>query len=202
MLATNYGSACHRRTNRLSTVLRVLAVSTAGLTFLLRCRTCAVFPNFISRSVRIAHTGRHLERIVAKLPQRLLRAAIRDTLARTARLQREVDSIWTALFTTITDVSVWNAIVTQKDNSFHYHHSVASSRLAKKFSILCPTVCYDPADICPPNFGQRPASQTSQFTELVGPATGSLENSDRELTGTLSSDFIAPDIGQTPVDRT
>ncbi len=89
-----YGSDCQRNTNHLSTLLRKRANSAAGLHFLLNCRSSNVFPSFIQRTVKFSSLGLHMGRIAARLPRRLLRAAIRDLHVRLARLDRDLQAVW------------------------------------------------------------------------------------------------------------
>ncbi len=135
-LKAEYGSDCARNLNCLSTLLRKLAITDSGLTFLLKCRGRRVFPAFISRSVKFVRTGRHLERLAEKLPTRMLRAAIRDLRSRLASLQKEVDSVWVRLFSIVTDVALWNGLVQQKDSLFASILATSTLRLRHKFTGL------------------------------------------------------------------
>ncbi len=95
LLKLNYGSDVHRNLNRLSALLRKLALSTTGLAFLLRCRRANVFPAFIRRSVRFSRLSHHLDRLAARLPRRILRAAIHDVRSREAR--EPIDNLFCVL---------------------------------------------------------------------------------------------------------
>ncbi len=77
-----------------------------------------------------------MERLAAKLPGRLLRAATRDVRTRLAQLQTEVDALWETLFHTITDARLWNALVAQKDNFYFAIHASVTDRLKRKLSAL------------------------------------------------------------------
>ncbi len=124
-LKATYGSDCVWNLNRLSALLRKLALSSTGLIFLLRCRRFNIFPKFVLRSVRFARLGRHLERLAVRLPRRILHAAIRDVRAREACLQQELNFVWNSLYRLITDASLWNRLVFQKDNYFSHLFTAA-----------------------------------------------------------------------------
>ncbi len=135
-LKAAYGSGIQRNSNRLTALLRSLAGSIASLAFLLECRRSDIFPLFISRMVRIVPTGQHLQRLTEKLPRRLLRATIRDVRTRLAYFQKEVDCLWTVLHGVISDPSLWNGLVMQKDSLFAHTLTLATQRLERKFRTL------------------------------------------------------------------
>ncbi len=135
-LKAAYGSYVQRNLNVLTSCLRKLATTAAGLEYLLCCRRCHVYPTFISRSIKFAKLGRNLERLATRLPQRMLRAAIRDVRVRFLALEREVDSLWANLFRIVFDATLWNALVSQKDSVFFTAHSTASLHLKRKFVAL------------------------------------------------------------------
>ncbi len=136
ILKTQYGSGCQQNLNRLTTLLKSLAFCSTGLAFLLECRELNVFPVFIARSVNFARLGCHLKRLAERLPRRILRAATRDLRSRQASLQEDVDSVWLVLYGQVTDVNLWNAIVTQKDSYYHRIYNQSLSRLQNKLNLL------------------------------------------------------------------
>ncbi len=135
-LKATYGRLCFQNISHLTTLLRTVAKSNASLVYLLNCRWYRVYPPFVTRSVRFGQPGRNLERLAARLPQRILRAAIRDARSRLALLESQVNTIWTLLYRTITDVRLWNALTLQKDFYYSYYLRLASQRLQRKFFAL------------------------------------------------------------------
>ncbi len=66
----------------------------------------------------------------------MLRAAIRDLRAREARLENEVDSVWLLLFDLISDTTLWNVLVAQKDGFYSQVFALSTAHLKKKFTGL------------------------------------------------------------------
>ncbi len=135
-LKVNNGGKCHRNLRLLSTLLKKRASTAVGLRFLLKCREYHMFPCFITRSVKFAHLGHHLEWLSEKLPERMLRAAIRDVWARLATIQEDLDSVWVNLYDRILDNALWNALVAHKDDFYYNQLETCTKRLAKKFTGL------------------------------------------------------------------
>ncbi len=132
-LHATYGSICKRNVNYLSALLQKLAITTAGLEFLVKCRQFNVVPAFISKAVKFSRLGPHMERIASKLPLRMLRAAIRDLRVRLGRLQKDTTATWMFLYRIILDTVFWNALTFQKDNYFASILFSETTRLKRKF---------------------------------------------------------------------
>ncbi len=121
-----YGSQCFRNLKHLLSLLKKRATTTTGSEFLLRCHYFHVYPAFIRRSVKFSFLGRHLERLAARLPRWMLRAAIRDMRTRLATIQRDLDCVWEN-FARILNHKLWNALVAHKDQ-FYYCQYVACTK--------------------------------------------------------------------------
>ncbi len=66
-LKVRYGRNCHWNLNALTTHIRKMAITAAGLDYLLKCCRHHVYPKFVSRSVRFYQLGHHLERLAEKI---------------------------------------------------------------------------------------------------------------------------------------
>ncbi len=139
-----YGSRCCWSLKHLTALIQKAATSLAGLVFLLKCHKFGVVPSFVTKSVRFTCLGQHLERLAAKLPQRILSAAIRDTRAQLAALQKSLDATWVFLYETITDSRLWNTLVCLKDQFYLEIFMTVSWRLKKKFVVLFRIIPDDP----------------------------------------------------------
>ncbi len=138
-LRARYGGSCYRNLQVLSALLKKYTISTSGLHFLLKCLHFHVFPSFISRTLKFArtgHVGRHLERLSERLPARMLRATIRDSRARLASIQTDLDAVWCNLYQQITDTCLWNALVGHKDHLCENLLFASNKHLQKKFTGL------------------------------------------------------------------
>ncbi len=132
-----YGSPCHSDLNALSTLLRKLATTSAGLEFLVGCREVGVLPSFVANCMVFTQKGPHLQRLAEKIRTRILKAAIRDSRQRMGRLQKDVDECWIRLFHLVTDPKLWSILVEQKDASFFRQFHRTAWRLRLKFVSLC-----------------------------------------------------------------
>ncbi len=103
-----------------------------------------MLPKFATNAVNFVHHGQHLSRLAAKLPGRILRAAIRDTHRKLAEIQQAVDLCWLRLEEVIKNDGHWNKIVLQKDALFFRATEHASQRLCRKFDLLL-----TPTSACP-----------------------------------------------------
>ncbi len=155
--------------NQLTTLLRKLATSAAGLEFLINCRDCCVFPAFISRTFRFAPLGRSMHRLARKLPMRLLRATIRDVRARLANLDWDISVVWSCLFRTIRNTELWNTLVSQKDTFFSSMFAASTDRLRRKFRALCANsnVSRRDTSICPIRHNHHVLNATENTTAAV-----------------------------------
>ncbi len=77
-----------------------------------------------------------MEKLASRLPGCMLRAAIRDGRSRTTRLQWDINAIWRSLFQTVEDVSMWNALVDQKDTLYSSALMASTCKLQRKFVAL------------------------------------------------------------------
>ncbi len=163
-LRARYGSHVNRNSTTLSALLKKLSIVSTGLLYLLKCRDSKVFPAFVTRSVKFATLGLHLQRLASRLPRRLLRAAIRDMRAREARLQAEIDAVWHLLFRTVKDARFWNALVRHKDAQFDFFYQISLHRLEQKFARLLPERPRDPIPEFHPDVRLMPVCSASTPT--------------------------------------
>ncbi len=99
----------------------------------------------MTRAVRFAKLGRHLEWLAERLPRRILRATLGDVRSRIAHLQQDVDATWLCLFRLIDDIDLWNRLVAQKDQFFTALYVASLVRLRRKFItlfVMCPNHPY------------------------------------------------------------
>ncbi len=135
-LTAIYGSETRRDLNRLTVLLRRMALSACGLEFLLHCRRHNVFPNFITNSFKFSQAGDHLCRLVEKLLAQIRRAAIKDSCECLAETQCSVDNCWRWLSASIKENTHWDILVAQKDTFYTRTVQDVSLRLRWKFTAL------------------------------------------------------------------